>query len=301
MRDFARKGAEPSPDLTGNPSGEWTQVNGLRIRFAHAGAGPAVVLVHGLLGYSFSWRQVIPSFAAQFEVFAPDLPGTGFSDCDPSLDCRLSSVAKRLLGFLDATGISSCDLVGSSYGGATALMLAAQAPSLVRRLVLVSPANPWSRNGRIRLALLRNRAVAALFPNLARPMRPVQDYFLRRMWGNPRRITSEVYRGYSAPLRRFGVLEHAVKTVRTWRQDMREMQAILPHLRNVPTLLIWGSKDRAVDPTSAEPLCRNFQSAQVAIIEGAGHLPYDECPEEFVRIVTDFLQSSPPSAVLTGK
>jgi len=127
-------------------------------------------------------------------------------------------------------------------------------------------------------------------------MRTFHDYFLRRMWGDPRRITPEVYRGYSAPLRRHGTLEHAVKIVRTWKQDMRELQAVLPQLSNIPTLLVWGSKDRAVDPASAEPLRRNFQSARVAVIEGAGHLPYEECPEEFSRIVTDFLQSAPASA-----
>jgi pimeloyl-ACP methyl ester carboxylesterase len=195
---------------------------------------------------------------------------------------------------MDTAGITSCDLVGHSYGGAIALMLAALAPSRVRRLVLVSPANPWSRYGRIRLALLRNRTVAEVFPSLARPMRPLHRYFLRRAWGDPRRITPEVYRGYSVPLMRVGVLEHAVRIVRTWNDDMREIQAVLPRLAHVRTLLVWGSKDRTVDPASSEPLRRNFQSAQVAIIEGAGHLPYEECPEEFTRIVTAFLQSSFP-------
>jgi pimeloyl-ACP methyl ester carboxylesterase len=299
MRDFLRETADP-PDLPGAPSGEWTLLDGLRIPFIHVGSGPALVLVHGLLGYSFSWRQVIPAFASRFEVFAPDLPGAGFSDGDSRLDCRLSSATKRLMRFLDAVGIRSCDLVGSSYGGATALMLAAMAPSRVRRLVLVSPANPWSRIGRIRLALLRNPAVAAIFPRLARPLRPLHDYFFRRMWGDPHRITPEMYRGYSAPLRRHGTFEHAVKIVRTWSEDMRELQSILPQLSQFPALLVWGSKDRTVDPASAEPLRRNFQSSQVAIIEGTGHLPYEECPEEFIRIVLAFLRSS-PSAVLTGK
>jgi pimeloyl-ACP methyl ester carboxylesterase len=253
-------------------------------------------LVHGLLGYSFSWRQVIPAFANQFEVFAPDLPGAGFSDCHPKLDCQLSSAAKRLLDFLDAVGISSCDLVGSSYGGSTAMLLAGQAPSRIRRLVLVSPANPWSRIGRTRLALLRNPAVAALFPGLARPMRPLHDYFFRRMWGDPRIITPEMYRGYSAPLQRHGNFEHAVKICQTWQLDMQELQAILPQIAHIPTLLLWGSKDRTVDPASAEPLSRSFQSAQISIIEGVGHLPYEECPEEFVRIVSNFLQSIPATA-----
>src|SRR5260370_34180014 len=131
-------------------------------------------------------------------------------------------------------------------------------------------------------------------------MRTFHDYFLRRMWGDPRRITPEIYRGYSAPLRRRGTLEHAVKIVRTWWDDMRELQAILPQISQVPILLVWGSKDRTVDPASTEPLRRYFQSTQVAIIEGAAHLPYEESPEEFSPIVLGFLQSSPASAVPPG-
>src|SRR5579863_9744015 len=241
MPNFAES-AGPSPNCAECPAGESTLVEGLKVRFAHAGIGPALVLVHGLLGYSFSWRQVMPRFSGHFEVFAPDLPGAGFSDCDPRLDCRLTSAAERLRSFLDAVGIGPCDLVGSSYGGTTSLMFAALAPSRVRRLVLVSPANPWSRIGQTRLALVRNPAVAALFPTVARPMRILQDYFLRRMWGDPSRITPEIYRAYAAPLTRRRTLEHAVKIVRFWNQDMQELQAILPQLSQIPTLLVWGSK-----------------------------------------------------------
>jgi pimeloyl-ACP methyl ester carboxylesterase len=180
-------------------------------------------------------------------------------------------------------------------------MLAARAPSRVQRMVLVSPANPWSRIGQTRLAVLRNPLIAAIFPRFARPLRPLHDHFFRRMWGDPRRITSEMYVGYSAPLQRLGNLEHAVKIVQTWNSDMRELQAALPQISRVPTLLLWGSKDRTVDPASSGPLCQSFHSSQIAVIEGAGHLPYEECPEEFSRIVNEFLHLPLPSAVPTGK
>jgi len=279
--------------LAGYPAGESVRVAGLRVRFARAGGGgPALVLVHGLLGYSFSWRKVIPIFARQFKVFVPDLPGAGFSDCDLALDSRLASASKRLLEFLDATGSGPCHLVGSSYGGTTAMMLAALAPERIRRLVLVSPANPWSRIGGLRLAILRNPTMAKAFPALAYRTPALHDYFLQRMWGNPRRLTAEEYAGYSAPLRRSSTFEHAVKVVQTWKQDMQEVRGILPQISHVPTLLVWGSKDRTVDLGSAEPLRRNFQSARLAVIEGAGHLPYEECPEEFSCLVSEFLRES---------
>jgi len=277
------------PSAPSGCSEEWLRANGLRIRFWHAGSGPALVLVHGLLGYSFSWRDVIPALAQNAEVFSPDMPGAGFSECDPGLDCHLSSAGSRLLGFMDAAGITRCDLVGSSYGGATAMMFAGLAPARVRRLVLVSPANPWSRFGRFRLALFQTPVAAKLFPPLARQLRRGHDFFLRRLYGDPSLLTREVFDAYSSPMRKKGILEHAVKIVRNWNGDMQELTEIMPRIAMIPTLLVWGSKDRAVDPASAAMLSRNFKMVRTAVMQGAGHLPYEERPEEFVSIVTDFL------------
>jgi pimeloyl-ACP methyl ester carboxylesterase len=271
------------------PAEDWVRVGGLKVRFWRAGSGPAVVLLHGLLGYSFSWRHAIPILARNATVFAPDMPGAGLSDCGTNLDCRLSSAAGRVLGFMDAVEISSCDLVGSSYGGTTAPIVAELAPGRVRSLILVSPANPWSRNGRKRLKLLRNPAIAWIFPKLARPMRGLHSYFVRRMYGDPSKITRETIRGYARPLGMPGRFEHAVRIVRTWNEDMRQLEGILPRISTVPTLLVWGSKDRVVDLESAEYLGRHFQNVRTAVMSGAGHLPYEECPEEFCRIVADFL------------
>jgi len=265
------------------------QADGLQIRFWRAGSGPALVLVHGLLGYSFSWRGAIPILAHEREVFVPDMPGAGFSECRAGLDFRLIGAARRLLAFLDASGIDSCDLVGSSYGGSTAIMLAGQARSRIRKLVLVSPANPWSRIGRKRLALLRNAAVARLFPTLARAAHPMHRYLVRRMWGDPGLVTKETLDGYILPLVRRGVFEHAGKIVQTWHADMRDLESSLPKIAGIPTLLVWGSRDRVVDLRSAEIMAQRLPGARVAVMKGAGHLPYEENPEEFSRIVREFL------------
>src|SRR5579863_9024322 len=107
--------------------------NGARIRYLYAGSGPALLLVHGLLGYSFSWRFTIPTLAQHATVYAVDLMGTGFSDRPPDLDCSFRASAHRLLRFMDATGIASCDLLGTSHGGAVCMILAALASKRVRR------------------------------------------------------------------------------------------------------------------------------------------------------------------------
>jgi pimeloyl-ACP methyl ester carboxylesterase len=270
-------------------SEKWINVDGLRVRYLHAGHGSPLVLVHGLLGYSANWRRVIPLFAQHYEVFTPDLPGSGLSECGNHLDCRLPAAAGRLLGFLDAVGIKQCDLIGSSYGGATALIAASLQPSRFKRLVLVSPANPWSRSGRKRLFMLRLPVVRSLFPPVGRWAGPMQRYFLRRMYGDPSLLTEETIASHLVSILRVGILEHGVGIVRTWSEDMRTMREALPNVAKLPTLLVWGSRDRTVNPASVQPLSQQFDSAQVEIIEGAGHLPYEECPEKFTQIVLNFL------------
>lgn len=274
-------------------------VNGLTVRFERRGQGPALVLVHGLLGYSFSWRHVLAPLSKEREVFALDMPGSGFSECLATTDAHLSAAAERLLKFLDAMGISACDLVGSSYGGTTSLFLAATHPDRARTLTLVSPANPWSRIGRKRLTLLSLPLAGMLFPPFARSIRSLHRSAIRRMYGDPSRVTSETLHGYSLPLRRKGVFEHAVRIAHNWHSDMAELERSLAGASDIPTLIVWGSKDRLVELSSAHILHRHLRRSRLTIMEGAGHLPYEECPEEFASLVNGFLAEHSP--VLDGK
>lgn len=274
-------------------------VNGLTVRFERRGQGPALVLVHGLLGYSFSWRHVLAPLSKEREVFALDMPGSGFSECLATTDAHLSAAAERLLKFLDAMGIGVCDLVGSSYGGTTSLFLSATHPDRVRTLTLVSPANPWSRIGRKRLTLLSLPLAGMLFPPFARSIRSLHRSAIRRMYGDPSRVTSETLHGYSLPLRRKGVFEHAVRIAHNWHSDMAELERSLAGASDIPTLIVWGSKDRLVELSSAHILHRHLRRSRLTIMEGAGHLPYEECPEEFASLVNGFLAEHSP--VLDGK
>mgnify|MGYP003946249201 CR=1 FL=1 len=72
------------------------------MRYLRAGLGPPLILLHGLLGYSFSWRYTIPALAEQATVYAVDMLGVGFSDRPAGLDCCLRSCAERLLDYLPA-------------------------------------------------------------------------------------------------------------------------------------------------------------------------------------------------------
>ena len=263
------------------------------MRFLHGGSGPPLLLVHGLLGYSFSWRFNLPVLARRFTVFAPDLLGAGYSERVPGMDCSMAAIAGRLLQFLRGQGIESFDLLGTSHGGAIAMMLAAMAgengPS-VRRLILVDPAHPWSRPRPGLIKLLSQRAGAALFRTFLPFIKLTHEHYLRRMYGDPRRISPGTAEGYKAPLAIPGAYEYPLCIVRCWREDMRKLAAALPKIAAIPTLLMWGSRDRVIAPSSAAQLQRQFRNCRLLVLEGVGHLPYEETPEEFNRAVLDFLE-----------
>jgi len=272
----------------------WMELDGARMRYLRAGSGPALILLHGLLGYSFSWRYTMPALARYATVYAPDMLGAGFSDRPAGLDHGMGATARRVLRFVEKLGISSFDLLGTSHGGAIAIMAAAaclerDSGLRVRRLVLVAPVNPYSAHGRRLAPFFGKRLGASLFRLTVARMTFLYAYWHRRMYGNPRNIPEGALEGYMAPLVVPGLFEHGLSIVRTWTQDMRELEAILPKLKDIPTLLMWGTRDSAVSFRSAELLRKNFRDCRLVPFEGVGHLPYEEAPKEFNRALIEFL------------
>ncbi len=262
------------------------------MRYLRAGSGSPLVLVHGLLGYSFSWRFVIPTLARQATVFAVDSVSTGYSDRVPDLDCSFRGSARRLLQFLDDVGVSECDLLGTSHGGAIAMMAASLAPQRVKRLILVAPVNPWSAHGKWLAAILSSSPVAPVLLYLAPRMEFTHRTFLRRVFGDPKRIPPGTLEGYSAPMRIPNSFDYGLSVLRTWRTGLKDLSRALPAIRDTPTLLIWGDRDPAVDPASAAHLRQHFDHCRLVMLQGVGHLPYEEVPQVFSQAVGEFLSSS---------
>jgi pimeloyl-ACP methyl ester carboxylesterase len=269
-------------------------VDGARMRYLQAGSGPPLILLHGLMGYSFSWRFNIPVLSRHATVYAVDLLGTGFSDRPAQLDCCLRSIAGRVLKFLDAVGVSSFDLLGTSHGGAVAMMaasLCAQRSDLhLRKLILVAPVNPWSPHGRRLAPFLGTPLGSTLFLRSVNHLRWTFPYWLARLYGDPKRIPEGTIEGYEAPVLSVpGSFEYGIGIVRHWTEDLRELELTIPQLADCPTLLMWGSADAAVYAQSAEQLRRHFKQCEVVVFPGVGHLPYEETPEQFNATLIEFL------------
>lgn len=266
------------------------------MRYLRAGSGPALILLHGLLGYSFSWRFTLPALAPYATVYAPDQLGAGFSDRPSGIDHSMQATALRVLKFVENLGLSSFDLLGTSRGGAVAMAAAAEcvrtggARRGLRRLILVCPVNPYSPHGTWLAPFFGSTVGASLFRLGVERMPFLFPYWHGRLYADRSKIPPGSLDGYKAPLAIPGLFEHALSIVKTWTADLNELERLLPSLADVPTLLMWGSKDPAVYASSMEPLARHFKHVQEAVFPNVGHLPYEECPDEFNTALIDFLK-----------
>jgi pimeloyl-ACP methyl ester carboxylesterase len=273
----------------------WIELAGGRMRYLKAGSGPALILVHGLMGYSFSWRFTIPALAPHATVYAIDNLGAGLSTAPQGMDCSVRATANRILQFADAVGVREFDLLGTSHGGGTAIMAAAQLvekkDARIKRLILVAPVNPWSPHGKRLAPFLVSPLGSVLFRHTIERWRILDHLWLRRLFGKGSKIPPDSLAGYRLPVVQNHVFRHAARILSTWTADLKEIEVALPKIRDYPTLLIWGTRDRAVQFASAEPMRRNFREARLVAFDGVGHLPYEEAPGEFNAALIEFLTS----------
>jgi len=281
----------------------WLTINGVSWRCLRAGSGPALLLVHGLMAYSWSWRFNLRELAQSFTIYAPDLAGCGFSQRDDSLTGSLESDAEGLLGLMDHFGAEQFSVIGSSRGGGLAIVLAASLAKRgtlqrVPRMILCSPINPWSSFGKQRTRLF-STVLGQLFVIHGIPwLPPLLEMYYRKLYGDPSRIAEGSLAGYAAGLQVPRSFHHLARVMTVWHSDLRQVEASLPLLQQLPILLLWGSRDAAVYPSSAYKLERRLANSTVLMMDGVGHLPYEEVPAEFNHIVCDFLLRQIPRTPL---
>jgi pimeloyl-ACP methyl ester carboxylesterase len=275
------------------------QIDGVNWRYLTAGSGPPLLLIHGFMGYSYSWRFNIGPLSKHFSVWALDLPGCGFSQRTNGGECTLTGDAERVLAFMAHFGIEDADIVGSSRGGGLAMVLAAIAARRnqlrrVRRLVLVSPINPWSSHGKVLTRLLASTLGGLYIVHVQPRMRIISRRYFTALYGDPKRIAPGAFEAYAAGMETPGSFEHLSRILRSWHDDLAAVSDALPDMASLPTLLLWGSRDRAVYPSSIHQLQRHLNNSALVMFPGAGHMPYEEVPEEFNRVLCDFLLQHAP-------
>lgn len=269
------------PPLEYRHASRVVDVGGVRVHALQAGAGPHVVLLHGIGASAFIWRFVIDRLAERFTVTALDLPGFGRSSKEPTLDYGLDAQASRVSQALTALGISHATLVGSSMGGAIALWLARSEPERFARVVAMAPATSprLVPRGVRRLAFLAPAAHVTLSPAVMRAI-------LRRVFARRELIDPAVVGAYLEP---YG--EPA--SIRTFLAatallaDPRLPDA-LGTIRS-QVLVLWGARDRLVPRRAIDELARHLPHSVLHVHPDAGHHPMEDEPEWCLSELEAFL------------
>jgi 3-oxoadipate enol-lactonase len=247
------------------------------------GEGPPVVLLHAGLTDSRLWEPQLRSFPQSHTVLRIDLPGFGNSP----LETNPVSFRGAVLDAMDAEGIDRAALVGVSFGGRTALELTLDSPERVSALVLVGAGlsdHEWSEDVKSswadeEAALERGDLDAAVDANLrmwlSGPHRNLDDMdpAMRELVGEMQRQAFKQQEGHDD----VGMLPLEPSA----SERLGEV--------NVPTLVLTGDEDVADIHSIADRLADGIPGAERATIADAAHLPNLERPDEFDRIVLDFL------------
>jgi pimeloyl-ACP methyl ester carboxylesterase len=229
-----------------------------RLAYTATGAGPPLVLLHGLSGSGRWWDRNVPVFADRYRTYTVDLPGFGASR--RVRWSRLDDIVDWLAAWLVAEGLPSASVAGHSLGGAVAARLAACHPRLVDRLILVNAAiRPRGVRGGARpgdvLRLLAGNSLQSSVPLLARDL--LRSHPISSVAASRDALTGD------------------------WERDLARIVA--------PTLVVWGERDPLTPLPLGRRIAATIPAARLVTLPEAGHSPMWEEPEIFNAIVLDFL------------
>jgi pimeloyl-ACP methyl ester carboxylesterase len=268
------------------------EVDGLPIRYLEAGSGPPLVLLHGAGNNSLDWQWVMPALAATHRVFAPDLPGSPDS-ARPAADYSPAFFERFVAAFVDALDIGRATFVGNSLGGLISLRLALSDSNRVGALVLVDSAG-------------FGRAVNPAFSSVnipglgevAIPLWRTPAGAHQRAWGRAALLfarPANVPHQWLAEQRRLalspGYLEAHLTALRAQVAPGGQREVLVEHLPSVrmPTLVVWGTRDRVFPQSQAKEAVAHLPEGSLALIPDCGHMPHVECPDRFLAALGGFI------------
>lgn len=254
-----------------NLQGRRTQqliLNSLKISYQIAGEGDVVLLLHGWGGEAASFQPVFDWLAQSHKVYALDLPGFGKSQIPPTA-WNTSDYAQFVIAFLEKFRIPKAHFIGHSFGGRISIIISAEYPEKVDKLILVDSAGIKPRRTikyQLRVGLAK----------IGKLLRRCGKYGVLVADAMSTRAGSKDYQN-AGDMR--GTL---VKVV---NQDLR---SLLPRI-TASTLLIWGEDDKDTPVSFGQIMEKEIPDAGLVVLKEAGHFSYLDQFPQFCRIVASFL------------
>ncbi len=277
------------------------RIHGHDVTYRMSGEGPTVVLIHGIAGSSTTWRAVMPALAERYTVIAPDLLGHGQS-AKPRGDYSLGAYASGIRDLLAVLGQEQGTVVGHSLGGGVAMQFAYQFPERIERLVLVASGGLGKEVSPLLKAVTLPGAEYVVPLLLHRHIRELVEWpgsQARKVGWRPNDTLAEIWRSYTTLTDRHGqqAFIHTVRSVIDVAGQRVSAHDRLYLAEAVPTLIVWGDRDRIIPVAHAHTTAESIPGARLEILEGAGHfLPWRNA-DRFLPIIEDFLSSTTPAHV----
>ncbi|WP_139043301.1 alpha/beta fold hydrolase [Mycobacterium lentiflavum] len=273
-------------DIDWAPSIASRVINGLRLQYLDYGAGPAVVLLHGMASSWQWWLENIPALAQQHRVIAVDLPGFGQSDPLPA-PAEMATHARTVLDLLTELGIESATVSGHSMGGLVAIEMFKADPRRTSNLILVDSGGVPMSERRLAVILVVLRLCSAFlrrrFVRHALATRMwVRQIALRAAFRDPRAMSPELA---AMTMPAFG----GPGSVDAIPAAARSVHATVPESITCPVLLVWGEHDVVVPPSCAHQMHDKLPDCELAVFSGVGHSPMVELPDRFNDLALNFL------------
>ncbi len=274
------------------PAAQFVNIGGYQTHFSRrlplqpTAGQPTIVLIHGFGGWTFVWRKDIDVLGARYPTYAYDRWGFGLSAKPRNLAYTTELYVEQLGGLLDYFGIEKAVLVAHSSGGPIAIRAAVEMGSRIAGLVLAAssglePMPP--------AALIRLFAHTPFATTLLRILikSNIFGQGMRLAYFDPAKFNQAVIDGYDFPARTAGIENGILGRLRSGNPNAGTRQ-LAPQVRT-PTLVIVADHDRIVPPWRGSRFAQLIPGAKLATIQGANHMLVEECPDDFNRLVLDFV------------
>jgi pimeloyl-ACP methyl ester carboxylesterase len=267
---------------------EW---RGHRVAYTKLGAGSPVILVHGIhaAGWSYEWRRVADGLARNHTVYAIDLLGFGRS-ARPNLRYTAALYLSLVDDFARRVVRRPAALVATSLAAAYAIALGARDPERFPALVLVGPTgltrlNTPLKGTSVARGIVQTPLVGTALWN-ALVSRPSMRRFLRMSYADKTRVDAELLEAYWQAAHQRGA-KHAPASFVGHLLDLDVREPF--HRLTQPTFVLWGEQAAAAPVEEIRPFMSSRPDVEYVILDPAGDLVHDERPNDFVRLVSEFL------------